>query len=124
MRRWLVIVLLLLIVIPLLSVTAWIWAALRISYSSGERIGYVQKLSNKGWVCKTWEGELAMPTQPGVVPQVFPFSVRDDIVARRLHETNGQRVRLAYEQHRFLPTTCFGETEYFITGVQPVGENK
>jgi hypothetical protein len=124
MRRWLLIIILLLIVVPALALGAWVWAALKFSYSSGERIGYVQKLSNKGWLCKTWEGELTMTTQPGVAPQVFPFSVRDDAVARRLHDTNGQRVRLTYEQHRFLPTTCFGETEYFVTGVTAVEEKR
>jgi len=33
---------------------------LQVVYSDGERVGYIQKISRKGWVCKTWEGELAM----------------------------------------------------------------
>ena len=88
-------------------------------YSSGDRSGWVQKLSRKGWVCKTWEGELTMVTQPGVPPQIFTFTVRDDSIADRILKVAGQRVSLSYEQHPGLPSKCFGETEYFITQVQP-----
>jgi hypothetical protein len=120
MRRWVVLALLLLVVIPALGCAAWIYGALRYSYSEGQRTGYVQKISHKGWLCKTWEGELAMVTQPGVVPQIFAFSVRDDAVAQKILAAGGQRMSLNYAQHRGLPTTCFGETEYFITSVQAV----
>ena len=84
----------------------------------GERTGFVQKISNKGWVCKTWEGEITMPTQPGVPAQVFTFSIRDESVAQRLLKMSGDRVTLAYEQHLHVPTNCFGETEYFITSAR------
>ena len=97
------------------------WAALNYSYSTGERAGYVQKFSKKGWLCKTWEGEIAMVSLPGAMPEVFPFTVRDDAVAQRLERLMGQRVSLTYEQHLGLPTTCFGETQYFVTNVRPVG---
>ena len=99
---------------------AYIWVVLRVSYSDGERAGYVQKLSRKGWICKTWEGELAMASMPGTMPEVFRFTVRDDAVATRINESVGQRVALSYEQHRGIPTTCFGETEYFVVGVKRV----
>ena len=92
------------------------------AYSSGERTGYVQKISKKGWLCKTWEGELAMTTVPGTAPQIFQFSVRDDAMARKIMEAAGQRVALVYEQHKGVPSPCFGETEYFITGVRPIGQ--
>jgi hypothetical protein len=85
------------------------------TYSTGDRAGYVQKLSRKGVVCKTWEGEMAMVTMPGTVAEKFYFSVRDDAVAAQINSTLGQRVRVHYEQHRFIPTSCFGETEYFVT---------
>ena len=122
MRRWILLALLLLIVVPAVGIAAWIYGAIKYSYSEGERSGYVQKISHKGWLCKTWEGELTMVTQPGVPAQVFTFSVRDDSVANQLLKIAGQRVNLSYEQHRGLPTTCFGETEYFITKVQPIGQ--
>lgn len=118
MRRWILIAVLVLVVLPVAGLALWTWAALNYSYSSGERAGYVQKISRKGWVCKTWEGELAMTTQPGAVPQIFPFSVRDDATAQKISKAAGQRVTLSYEQHVGLPTDCFGETDYFVTGVQ------
>ena len=94
------------------------WGALKVSYSSGDRSGYVQKLSKKGWVCKTWEGEMAMVSMPGTAPEIFNFSVRDDAVATQLNQVMGKRVAVHYEQHKGVPTKCFGETEYFITSVR------
>src|SRR5882672_733971 len=90
---------------------------LRWSYSTGERAGYVQKLSRKGWICKTWEGEMALASMPGTVAERFAFSVRDEAVAERINQNLGRRVTLVYEQHVGLPTTCLGETPYFITNV-------
>jgi hypothetical protein len=104
----------------IIASAAWTWIALHYSYSTGERVGYIQKISKKGWVCKTWEGELAMLNQPGVPPQIFNFSVRDEGVAQNILMYAGDRVNLTYEQHRGVPTTCFGETEYFITNVKPL----
>jgi hypothetical protein len=94
------------------------WSALHYVYSDGERAGYVQKFSRRGWVCKTWEGELAMVNLPGTMPQIFAFSVRDPKVADTLNQTMGQRVAIHYEQHNGIPTDCFGETEYFVTQVR------
>jgi hypothetical protein len=111
-----------LLTIPILAIALfalYVWAALTFDYSEGERAGYLQKFSSKGWICKTWEGELAMVNLPGAMPEIFRFSVRDEAVAKRLSEVSGQRVRLHYEQHRGLPTDCFGETEYFVTEVEP-----
>jgi hypothetical protein len=101
-------------------VALYTWLALHVSYSDGERAGYVQKFSRKGWVCKTWEGELAMASIPGSMPELFLFTVRDEAVAAQLNQTMGQRVSLRYQEHRGLPTSCFGETAYFVTGVRPV----
>ena len=106
--------------LSLALVAAYVQVALRWSYSDGERAGYVQKFSRKGWICKTWEGELAMASIPGSMPELFAFTVRDDTVAASINQTMGQRVSLSYEQHRGLPTSCFGETDYFVTGVRPV----
>ena len=99
----------------------YLWSALHINYSDGERAGYVQKFSHKGYLCKTWEGELAMVNIPGTTPQMFEFTVRDAATADKINKSLGQRVRLHYDQHPGLPTSCFGETEYFVTDVQPVG---
>jgi hypothetical protein len=94
------------------------WGALRYSYSDGDRAGYIQKFSRRGWICKTWEGELAMVNLPGTMPQLFPFSVRDPRIAAQINQSMGQRVALHYEQHKGLPTDCLGETEYFITSIR------
>jgi hypothetical protein len=84
------------------------------SYSDGDRAGYLQKLSRKGWICKTHEGELAMTTVPGVAPTLWNFSVWGDDVAKKLDGQMGKRVILHYREMRYVPTTCFGETQYFV----------
>jgi hypothetical protein len=99
----------------------YVWATLHINYSDGERAGYVQKFSRKGWVCKTWEGELAMVNLPGTLPQICIFSVRDPAVAGQINKSLGSRVRLHYDQHKGVPSDCFGESEYFVTQVETVG---
>lgn len=91
------------------------------SYSDGDRAGVLQKFSKRGWICKTWEGEIAMYVVGGVAPQIWHFSVRDDRVARELESAVGQQVRLHYAEHRGLPTNCFGETDYFVNRVEVVG---
>jgi hypothetical protein len=117
--RW-PLLLLALLVLAGAGFALYVWATLSFSYSSGERAGYVQKFSHKGWLCKTWEGELAMVNLPGAMPEIFRFTVRDGAVAARLDQTMGQRVALHYEQHRGVPSSCFGDTEYFVTEVRPV----
>jgi len=106
----------------LLAGAGWVWTTLNWSYSEGERAGYIQKLSRKGWLCKTWEGEIAMVTMPGAIPDRFEFSVRDEAVAARINALAGQRIVLVYEQHKFVPTNCFGETEYFVSNVRTLNE--
>ena len=113
-RNWGKLTLLTLVGLPLVGITAWSMMALGYTYSTGTRTGYVQKLSLKGWVCKTWEGELALVTMPGAIPEKFLFSIRSDAVAAQLNKSLGKRVGLRYTQHLGLPTSCFGETEYFV----------
>jgi len=98
-------------------VTLYFWAALKWSYSSGERAGWVQKLSNKGWVCKTWEGELALVSLPGSIPEKFAFTINDAAVAEQVSKAVGKRAALHYEQKVGLPGSCFGDTRYFVTGL-------
>jgi hypothetical protein len=103
----------LLVVIVVTLCAAYLMIVLNWSYSKGERIGYVQKFSQKGWLCKTWEGELQMLPVPGAVPEKFLFSVREKTVISKINSTLGKKVSLSYEQHIGIPTTCFGESEYF-----------
>ncbi len=105
--------------IALALAALYLFLALRWSYSSGERAGYVQKFSKKGWVCKTWEGQIAMATLPGVMPELFNFTVRDEAVAARIKADLGNRVVLSYDQHLGLPS-CFGDTAYWVKSVQRV----
>ena len=113
---WIVAILL----VPLVGFTLYTWITLNWSFSKGERTGYIQKLSKSGWVCKTWEGEMAMVTMPGAIPEKFLFSVWDDKVAERINTFAGKRVALVYEQHKGIPTSCFGETEYFIVDLKAI----
>ena len=98
----------------------YVWLTLAWSYSEGERPGYVQKFSKKGWLCKTWEGELAMVAMPGSLAEKFQFTVRDAAVATKVEKTMGKRVALAYEEHRGVPSTCFGDTDHFVVDVRAV----
>jgi hypothetical protein len=120
-RHWLATTITLLIVTPAFVFTVWAGIALSFSYSEGTRTGFVQKLSKKGWVCKTWEGEMAMTAQPGVAPVLFSFTVRSDSVAKVITEMEGRQVTLTYEEHQGVPSSCFGETGHFVTGVRLVG---
>jgi hypothetical protein len=104
-------IILALAVLYLLFVLKW-------SYSAGERIGYVQKFSKKGWICKSWEGELAMFPIVAMQAEKFLFTVRDDAVANRLNQSLGKKVALHYEEHKGVPTSCFGETPYYVVEVR------
>ncbi len=113
-KKWLTIF----ILTPILLFALYTWFVLSWSYSNGERAGYVQKLSKQGWLIKTWEGELAMVNVPGAMQEKFYFSVRSDEVAEKINQHIGKRVALVYEQHVGIPTTAFGNTEYFIVDVK------
>lgn len=106
------------LILAIAGLAGYSWLALHWSYSTGERAGFVQKLSHKGWFCKTWEGEMAMVTMPGTVAEKFYFTVPHDDIAARINASMGKRVALHYEQHKWLPSSCFGETEYFISSIQ------
>ena len=101
-------------------IALYLWAALSWNYSSGERAGWVQKFSKKGWICKTWEGELAMITMPGAAQEKFFFTVWDDEIARQINAAMGKRVSLHYDEKVGLPTTCFGETRHWVNRITVV----
>jgi hypothetical protein len=107
-----------LLLVAVLLVGLYVWIILSWPYSEGERAGILQKFSTKGWVCKTHEGELAISIVPGVTPVIWYFSVRDEGIIPALNGALGKRVVLHYREHRGLPTRCFGETSYFVTGVR------
>lgn len=104
----------------LVLLALYTWFVLTWSYSHGERAGFVQKFSKKGVISKTWEGELAMVAMPGSTPEKFFFTVRDDSVAALVNASLGKKVAVSYEQHIGVPTSLFGETEYFVTAVRVV----
>lgn len=110
--------LLIIILVVLVLFSGYVWIALNWSYSDGERAGYLQKFSSKGWVCKTWEGELLMTTVPGVIPEKFEFTVRDPAIAGQLMAAAGKRVVVSYAQHKGIPSSCFGDSQYFVERVQ------
>lgn len=111
-------VLIVVLILASAAVAGFTWVTLHVSYSDGERAGYVQKLSRKGWLCKTWEGEMAMVSMPGTVAEKFYFTVPDPAVAAKLNASVGKRMALHYEQHKWIPSSCFGETEYFVNDVR------
>jgi hypothetical protein len=99
----------------------WTLVTLTFSYSDGDRIGFVQKLSRKGWLCRTWEGELAMTPVPGSAPQMFMFTVPDEDVVKLIQAAEGKKVALHYQEKRGVPSSCFGDTSYFVTAVRALG---
>jgi hypothetical protein len=120
--KWPLVILLALFAVPAVLFALWSWVALAYTYSEGDRAGYVQKFSKKGWLCKTWEGELSMINIPGAAPERWQFSVRSDSIARIVLDNMGNRVSLKYAEHRGVPTSCYGETPYFVNGVRPVSQ--
>ena len=110
------------LLVAVVLVAAYAWLALKWSYSSGERAGWVQKFSTKGWVCKTWEGELALVSLPGSTVEKFYFTVHDEATAKQIMQAMGKRVTLTYEEKVGLPTTCFGDTRYFVTAVGAIAD--
>ena len=106
-----------LVLIGLVGISAYTCGMLTWSYGSGERAGYVQKFSHRGYICKTWEGELAMVSMPGTMSEKFLFTVREDAIAQKINANLGKKVALKYEQHIGLPTSCFGDTEYFVSDI-------
>jgi hypothetical protein len=117
-RKWLTRVIIAVVVLGVVGTVLYTEASLHFSYSSGERVGFVQKLSKKGWLCKTNEGELAMVNLAGQQAEIFTFTVPDDKIAQEIESYSGHRVELHYEEHRGVPSSCFGDTQYFVTGVK------
>ena len=105
------------VLLPLILFALYTWASLSWVYSSGERAGYVQKFSLKGYVCKTWEGEIVLVSMPGTQAEKFLFTVKDESVASKVNDSLGKRVKIVYEEHKGIPSSCYGETSYFVTNI-------
>ncbi len=123
-------IILLVLVLLAASLAAWTWLTLSWSYSDGYRAGVVQKFSRRGWLCKTFEGDLAQflslgaspqSITPGMTPQVWKFSVRDPQVAKRIEDTIGREVQLHYTEHAGVPISCFADSRYFVDSVNVAG---
>lgn len=117
-KKKLIRVLVAIVALPVLGVALLTFASLNYTYSQGERLGFVQKLSHRGWVCKTNEGDLSMVNLPGQPAENFPFTVPSDKLVEEINALAGHKVALTYEEHRGVPFSCFGETRYFVTGVR------
>jgi hypothetical protein len=112
-RRYLLVAL----VVPVLLMAGYAWLALHWDYSNGFRSGLLQKFSTKGWLCKTAEGELWQSVVTNVAPTIWLFTVRDHRIAAQLDTLVGKQVRVHYTEHRGVPTTCFGDTRYYVDSI-------
>jgi hypothetical protein len=119
-RHWGKLTILSVIALPILGFVSWVLITLNYSYSTGDRAGFLQKLSKRGWVCKTWEGEMLLSAIPGSQPEKFIFTVRSDSLANEMNKLLGKQVAVTYAQHKHVPTSCWGDTEYFITAIRAV----
>ncbi len=99
---------------------SYTYSSLHFAFSEGERVGVVQKMSKRGWVCKTNEGELAMSNVVGQPAQMFNFTVPDAAVATQVEQLAGAKVALKYEEHKGVPSSCFGDTSYYVVGVRKI----
>jgi hypothetical protein len=115
--------LLILLLVAVGGSALWTWLTLSWSYAEGERAGVLQKFVRRGWVCKTNEGEIALYygggqyLGPATARQFWDFSVRDQSITEQLNRAVGHRVQLHYTEHPGIPTSCFGETRYFVDRV-------
>lgn len=116
--------LLIVLALVLAGIALWTWFSLSWSYSEGDRAGVLQKFSRKGWICKTYEGELALYVVGGVSPQIWYFSTRDEELAAKLSKSVGEKIQLHYEEHRGVPTNCFAETPYFADSFTVVRDQR
>ncbi|MEP6766488.1 MAG: hypothetical protein ABJB66_19395 [Gemmatimonadaceae bacterium] len=121
-RHWGKLLVIAIVAVPTVGLAAWTFGTLSWTYSSAKRAGYVQKISHKGWLCKTWEGTLYTDIAKGFRSDSFMFSIRSDSIAHQLEALTGKKVSIQYDQHKGVPTHCFGETEYFVSAVQEIKE--
>lgn len=91
------------------------------NFSEGDRVGKVVKLSKKGFIFKTYEGELATiakGTQATLMSNSFTFSIKDESLVKKVQEAmnSNKTVALHYEEQYF-SFWWEGDTRYHITSV-------
>lgn len=98
------------------------------SYSQGYRAGTVMKISKKGVMVKTWEGELNVgglqdPGEDGMATTVWNFTVSEDSVVEKIESAvdQGKRVKLMYKE-KFYQFDFMGDTKYFVYDVVEIAE--
>lgn len=111
---------LIVVILGVVGFALYTWAALNYTYSEGERVGYARKLSSKGWVCKTWEGEISMTNAVGAQESVFAFTVRDPAVVEKFRSLEGKHVTIMYKERVGIPSSCFGDTPYHAYDVRAI----
>lgn len=87
-----------------------------VPYSEGVRSGELIKISKKGVIAKTWEGEISQGISGA---QIFSFSVldKDKEAIEKLKEYQGDYVRLVYVE-RYATFFWLGDSKYFVTKVE------
>ena len=116
LMRWIGLILLLVLVF-------FFWWKYFYTYSDGYRTGLVQKLSHKGNLFKTYEGELVLSSIAStnsvtLASEKFYFSVSNDSIAKLLENFEGKQAKLHYEQKNG-KLFWRGESEYMVDAVEP-----
>jgi|LGOV01.1.fsa_nt_gb uncharacterized protein YwgA len=115
------------IVVILLAFFAFMYFG---TYSEGTQAGVVMKISNKGFIFKTWEGRLDMGTvgkskSSNLGTKIFEFSIdgSNTQLIKELEQAqlSGERVNLLFKQ-KYMKFPWQGETEFFAVGVESSGE--
>lgn len=88
-------------------------------YGNGERTGILVKITHKGNIFKTDEGEMWLSCRQMTNPEKFYFSVTNDSIVQVLKNLQDECVQLTYTQYRAaLPWR--GDNKYIVTGVVPI----
>lgn len=98
-----------------LFITGYFTVLYYATYSEGDRTGELIKFSNKGYVFKTWEGEVSQGISGA---QIFKFSVLDSDakVIQQMKDLQGEYVKITYiERYKTFP--WWGDTKYYVTEV-------
>jgi hypothetical protein len=125
MRKWVIFIIFLVIVFGVLYYLTFGY------YSEGKRGGFVTQLSKKGYLFKTYEGELRMgglSEGDGTMNSsqwVFSVSGKNKDAISKIEQAiqNGHRVSLTYEQ-KFFTLPWNGDTKYFVTDVEVLGVSR
>ena len=109
-------VLLYILLFLIIGTSAYMAFVYYVPYSEGVRSGELIKISHKGFIIKTWEGEISQGISGA---QIFQFSVEDDdkAIIQQLKDLQGKYVKLEYVE-RYRTFSWWGDTRYFIKKVE------